>query len=278
MYGIIAFFRKNYFVLLFAALEFLSLSFVFKDNYYHEAGYFNTSNSIAGSIYTTESNISSYFSLKTQNNQLVEENAQLHNLIAGTGDTTKHPKVLQKNPYGQQFNFMTAEVIDNTTNLLNNHITLNVGKTQGVVSGMGVMAPSGIVGIVVNVSDHYSVVMSLLHKNFQLSAMLKKGGAFGTISWKGGDYQMALLSQIPMSEKVKVGDTVVTSGYSNIFPKDVMVGVVEEFKPIPDQYFFSIKVRLATNFKKLRYVYVVSDLGKQEKTDLEDKTTKEEGH
>jgi rod shape-determining protein MreC len=278
MYGIITFFRKNYFVLLFTALEFLSLSFVFRNNYYHEAGYFNSSNRIAGSIYKTESDITSYFGLKNQNNQLVEENAKLHNVIGSINDTAKHPKILQKNPYGQQFNFMTAEVIDNTTNLLNNHITLNVGKIQGVMSGMGVMAPSGIVGIVVNVSDHYSVVMSLLHKNFQLSAMLKKGGAFGTITWKGGDYQMALLSQIPMSEKIKVGDTVVTSGYSNIFPKDVMVGVVEDFKPIPDQYFFSIKVRLATNFKKLRYVYIVSDLAKQEKTDLEEQTLKEEGH
>ena len=81
-----------------------------------------------------------------------------------------------------------------------------------------------------------------------------------------------------MSEKVKVGDTVVTSGFSNIFPKDVMVGVVEDFKPIPDQYFFKINVRLSTNFKKLRYVYIVSDLGKQEKTELEQQTLKEEGH
>lgn len=278
MYGIIAFFRKNYFVLLFAALEFLSLSFVFKNNYYHEAGYFNTSNSVAGSFYKTYTGITSYFDLKNVNQQLVEENLRLHNVIGGVNDTAKHPKVLQKNPYGQQFYFTTAEVIDNTTNLLNNHLTLNAGKSQGISEGMGVMAPSGIVGVVVNVSDHYSVVMSLLHKNFQLSAMLKKGGAFGTITWKGGDYEMALLSQIPMSEKVKIGDTIVTSGYSSIFPKDVIVGTVEDFKPIPDQYFFSIKVRLATNFKKLRYVYIVSDLGKQEKTELQDKTTKEEGH
>ncbi len=274
MYGIIAFFRRHYFAVLFVALEFLSLSFVFRDNYYHQAGFFNSANSVAGSFYKTYNDITSYFHLKTENTQLAEENMRLHNNLAEITDTTKRPKVPHTNPYGQQFNFTTAEVIDNSTNQASNYITLNMGKKQGIAEGMGVISPSGIVGVVIGVSDHYAVVMSMLHKNYQLSAMLKKGGAFGTITWKGDDYRYALLSQIPMSEQVNAGDTIVSSGYSTMYPKGITIGVVEKAEPIPTQYFYTIKVRLTTNFKKLGFVYVVSDLMKTEKTDLEENAHK----
>ncbi|HSY75313.1 MAG TPA: rod shape-determining protein MreC [Bacteroidia bacterium] len=274
MYGIIAFFRRHYFAVLFVVLEFLSLSFVFRDNYYHQAGFFNSANSVAGSFYKTYNDITSYFNLKSENTQLHEENMRLHNSISTIPDTTKHPKIAHVNPYGQQFNFISAEVIDNSTNQVNNYITLNVGKTQGITEGMGVISPSGIVGVVIGVSDHYAVVMSMLHKNYQLSAMLKKGGAFGTITWKGDDSRFASLSQIPMSEQVIAGDTIISSGYSTVYPKGVTVGVVEKVDPIPTQYFYTIKVRLSTNFKKLGFVYVVSDLMKKEKEELEDNAQK----
>ncbi len=269
MYGIIAFFRRHYFAVLFVVLEFLSLTFVFKDNYYHQAGFFNSANSVAGSFYKTYNDITSYFNLKSENTQLHEENMRLHNNLAAIPDTTKHPKVAHDNLYGQQFNFISAEVIDNSTNQVNNYITLNVGKNQGLTEGMGVISPSGIVGVVIGVSDHYAVVMSMLHKNYQLSAMLKKGGAFGTITWKGDDSRYALLSQIPMSEQVNPGDTIISSGYSTVYPKGVTVGVVEKVEPIPTQYFYTIKIRLSTNFKKLGFVYVVSDIMKKEKEELE---------
>ena len=105
--------------------------------------------------------------------------------------------------------------------------------------------------------------------------MLKKGGAFGTITWKGDDYRYALLSQIPMSEQVNPGDTIISSGYSTIYPKGITIGVVEKVEPIPTQYFYTIKVRLTANFKKLGFVYVVSDLMKTEKADLEENAHKE---
>jgi rod shape-determining protein MreC len=272
MYGIIEFFKRNYFVLLFAALEFLSLSFVFKNNYYHEAGFFNSANSIAGSVYKTYSGISSYFNLTQVNKQLAEENAKMHNTLAHISDTASMHKTKFISSYGQQYNYMLAEIIDNTTNSTENYLTLNLGHKQGVAAGMGVISPTGIVGIVVNVSDNYSVVMSLLHKSSQISAMLKKDGTFGTLHWKGDDYRYVTLLQIPMSEKLKTGDTIVTSGYSSIFPKGIPVGYLESYKTIPEQYFYSIEVRLSTNFKNLRYAYVVSDIMKEEKTQLEHST------
>jgi rod shape-determining protein MreC len=138
---------------------------------------------------------------------------------------------------------------------------------------------------VVKVSPHYSVVMSLLHKKSLVSAMFKKSGTFGTLTWGDkipvrtnwsvGDYRYAILNQIPMSEKVKIGDTIVTSGYSTVFPKGIMVGIVNDFKSIPELYFYVVQVKLATDFKNLRYVYVVSDLKKIEKTELEESAENE---
>jgi rod shape-determining protein MreC len=142
---------------------------------------------------------------------------------------------------------------------------------QGIGEGMGVVSPAGIVGIVVKVSTHYSVVMSLLHKKALVSAMFKKSGTFGTLTWgEKMDYRFANLVQIPMSEKIKAGDTIVSSGFSNTFPKGIMIGEVESFKEIPEQYFYTVRVKLSTDFKNLRYVYVVSDLKKIEKEKLED--------
>jgi rod shape-determining protein MreC len=276
MYGIIEFFKRNYFLLLFAALEFLSLSFVFKNNYYHQAGFFNSSNSVAGSVYKTYSGVTTYFNLTAVNQQLAEENARLHNGLSHVKDTSSRSKIKVSTSYGQQYDYVLAEVLDNGTNRPDNYLTLDIGKDKGITEGMGVIGPSGIVGIVVNVSEHYSVVMSLLHKSFQVSAMLKKDGTFGTLSWPPqSGYRRALLSQIPMSEQLKPGDSIVTSGYSSIFPKGIPVGTLEKSTQIPEQYFYSITVTLSTNFKDLRYVYVVSNIMKKEKTELEQSTYKE---
>jgi rod shape-determining protein MreC len=280
MSGIIAFLRKFYFFVLFVILEITSLVFVFTNNYYHEAGFFNSSNKVAGTVYGAYSGITSYFNLKKVNQQLADENSHLLNVVSDIKDTAAHKKLPKTNPFGQQFNFLLAEVIDNSTNLPNNYLTLNQGSEEGIGEGMGVICPSGIVGIVVKVSAHYSVVMSLLHKKALVSAMFKKSGTFGTLAWgdkmpaqtdwSDGDYRFATLTQIPMSEKVKAGDTIVTSGFSNVFPKGVMVGVVDDFKSIPELYFYIVHVKLSTDFKNIRYVYVVSDLKKIEKTSLED--------
>lgn len=270
MYGIIAFFKRFYFSLLFIVLEITSSVFVFTNNYYHEAGYFNSSQRVAGAVYSAYSGVTSYFGLKNANLQLAEENIRLRNLVSSLNDTSVHQKLFKATPYGQQYHFILAEVIDNSTNLPNNYITLNAGSDAGINEGMGVIGPGGIVGIVLKVSLHYAVVMSLLHQKTLVSAMIKKSGTFGTLAWGDKmDYQYAKLSQIPMSEKIKTGDTIITSGYSSMFPKGIMIGTVDEFKAIPELYFYAIRVKLSTDFKKLKYVYIVSDLEKTEKDSIE---------
>jgi rod shape-determining protein MreC len=266
MYGIIAFLRKFYFTILFVVLEIISLIFVFTANYYHEAGYFNSSGKITGTVYNTYSGVTSYFGLKNVNQQLAEENMMLLNYASEIKDTSAHKKIPKINPFGQHYNFILAEVIDNSTNQPNNYLTLNSGSEQGVGEGMGVIGPTGIIGIVIKVSEHYSVVMSMLHQKTLVSAMFKKSGTFGTLAWGDKmDYRFATLTQIPMSEKIKNGDTIVTSGYSSTFPKGIMVGVVDNFKAIPEQYFYSIHVKLSSDFKNLRFVYIVCDIKKMEK-------------
>lgn len=270
MYGIIAFLRRFYFSLLFIALEIISLAFVFTDNYYHEAGYFNSSNRIAGTVYSAYSGVTSYFSLQNVNRRLAEENVQLLNAESEIMDTSTHKKGEAVNPFGQRYHFILAEVVDNSTNLPNNYLTLRAGSDEGIGEGMGVISPAGIVGIIVKVSPRYSVVMSLLHQKTLVSVMLKKSGTFGSLSWGDNrDYRFASLSQIPMSEKIKQGDTIVTSGFSTVFPKGIMVGTVDNFKAIPELYFYSIRVKLSTDFKNIRYVYVVNALEKTEKDSLE---------
>lgn len=278
MYGILDFFKKHYFSLLFAALEFISLYFVFRNNYYQQAGFFNSSNAVTGAVYESYNGMTQYFGLSEVNQELSSENARLHTALYRSDSICHTLLPARTTNSGGTYEYTAAEVIDNSTSRPDNYLTLNVGAKDGIGEGMGVVSPQGIVGIVVNVSAHFSVVMSLLNRNCKISAMLKKSNAFGTLTWKPGksDIRHALLLQIPMSEPIKQGDTIVTSGYSSIFPKGVTIGTVENYKPIPEQYFFLIEVKLSAHFKNLRYVNVLKNNIREEKIQLEESTYKKE--
>jgi rod shape-determining protein MreC len=280
MYGIITFIRKNYFALLFFALEFLSFYFVLRNNYYHEARFFDASNNITGSVNRVYSGFTYYFGLKTVNRELEDENTRLKNLLSlkekdtetSSVQVTANHKILTGiNSSFQNFAFLQATVIDNSANFQDNYIMLDKGSKDGVVNGSGVMCPTGVAGIIINVSNHYSIAMSVLHRRCKLSVMHKKGGAFGTLSWNEEmGFRHALLSEIPMSEKLSIGDTIITSGYSAIFPRGIPVGTIETITPINNLYFYSLKVKLFSDFHNLQYVNVIIDMMKKERDGLKD--------
>ncbi len=116
--------------------------------------------------------------------------------------------------------------------------------------------------------------MSLLHKDNKISSKLKKDGSFGPLFWEGDDFRYATLTDIPTHVKILKGDTVVTSAYSTIFPEGIMIGTVESYERKPAEYFYTVKVKLSTDFKKLNYVYVISNIMKNEQEQLESRSQK----
>jgi rod shape-determining protein MreC len=162
-----------------------------------------------------------------------------------------------------------ARIINNSLRNVDNYLTLNVGTVDGVQPGLGVLGANGVVGRVKAASEHYATVTSLLHSKSAVAAKIKRDGTFGSVKWPGDDFSHALLDYIPRQNRLVRGDTVVTSGYNAIFPEGVLVGTVESFVKEPDKNFWTVTLRLSTDFSRLTYVYVVRNRPHIERDSLE---------
>ncbi len=273
MRNLLDFLYKNYVFLCFALLQFFSFYLITNNTYYQRSSIINSANGVTASVYGKYATANDYLSLRSQNEALSKENAMLHNMLIDAHlDVTKLSQLRNDTLYKQQYHYFTAKVINNTVGNRNNYITLDKGSLQGVKRDMAIISASGIVGIVKDVTPHYSTAMSLLHKDSRISARIKKNEYFGSLTWAGGDYQYADLNDIPKHVKLAKGDTVVTSAYSSIFPEGVMIGRIEKFEIENAANFYTIRVKLSTDYKKLTHVYMVENLLKQEQDTLESKS------
>jgi len=168
------------------------------------------------------------------------------------------------------YEFYPARVINNSVNKQSNYITLDKGSLAGIQADMAVVAPDGIVGVVRNVSAHYSTVIPILNSKLQVSVVLKNSDHFGSLIWDGKTYREAIVNEIPVHIELHKGDTIVTSGYSALFPPGEMVGTIESFEENPGGSFRVLRVALSTDFKNLSRVYVVNNRGKDERLNIED--------
>ncbi len=159
-----------------------------------------------------------------------------------------------------QFRFIGAEVVSNSIANRNNWLTINRGEKQGIHPNMGVVSTQGLVGIVRYTSSDFAMVMSLLHRQTRISASLKRQGFFGSLIWDGGDPEVMTLTDIPKHVTVNPGDTVVTSGYSAMFPKGIMVGTVVKDSIPSGSNFYSISVKLSHDLAKTDYIRVIENL------------------
>lgn len=249
----------------------------------HEAFFASTANEVTGKINAQFDNFYSYFTLREINKQLALENAKLRNSLQSNliaPDSTK--KIYfdsstkdSLNRY-RKFTYLPARVVANTVTSQTNYLTLERGSLQGVKKGMSVISPLGIVGVVIDVSENYSRVMSLLHRNSKVSAMLKKDNSFGSIEWDGVDPTYLTLKNISKGAKVVKGDTIITSTYSANFPSNLMIGTVADFAVDPTTNFYSLKVKTATNFFAIQYVYLVENVHYAEQIKLE--SSKQKGN
>jgi rod shape-determining protein MreC len=267
MRSLLRFIQKYYFFLLFIILEVIALSMFLNNHAYQRTRMLNSSNIVVSSVYNAYNNVTQYLSLKNANDELVKENLDFHNalLFDNIFSSTDQSPTLPEN----DFVYINARVINNSTNRKDNTITLNVGKTDGVSPEMAIVSPLGVVGITVNVSNHYCTALSLLNSKFSVSTKLQRSGYFGSLVWNNNNYRLAYLNEIPGHVDILVGDTLITSGYSAIFPEGIMVGTVHEFTSRPGDYFYSIVVDLAVDFKSLDHVYVINNTGRDEQLELE---------
>lgn len=175
-----------------------------------------------------------------------------------------------------QFKYQSARVVNNSLYLTNNYITLDKGYDHGIKPGMGVMSDKGIVGVVKSCSDGFSTVSSFLHSKSTISSKIKRNNVLGTSLWDGKSPLSGNMIYVPRHIEVKSGDTVQTSGYNAVFPEGITVGYVEAHQLKGDENFHDIKLKLATDFLSLQYVYVIKNTRKDEQKKLESEEDKDE--
>ena len=281
MRNVFLFIRKYANFLFFLLLQIIALSFLFRYNKYHEAAFMNVAGEFTGSINQRYSKVEYYFRLKKINEQLAAENVVLNqlrkeNFERPNGNEKTVLDTIQTDTMREirKYTWMGANVVGSTVNTQTNFITIHRGLLQDVRPNMGVVSPQGIVGTVVNVSDNYASVMTLLHRQYKVVVKIKNGGDRGTIEWDGVSPMFVTLKDIPKSAKVKVGDSVETSPTSSLFPGNLMVGTIAEIVDDKSSNFYTLKVKPATNFFNIEYVYVIANTQYLEQKRLEDSTRK----
>lgn len=270
MQNLFNFIIRYHFLILFLTFQTISISLLVNSNKEKERVLFSSANAVTGFFYSQFNVITEFFSLVEMNETLSQENAQYRNsFVSAYKSNIVIKREIKDEEYQQQYFYIAAKVVNNSISSPNNYLTLDKGRKAGVEEGMAVIINNGIVGIIRDVSENYSSVISLLNTKLGVSVKLKKSGHFGSASWPGHDYTGINLKEIPNHVPIMIGDTVITSGYSTIFPEGILVGTIKKFEQKQGSNFYNITVKLSTNFKTLSYVYVVGDLLKQERLDLE---------
>lgn len=277
MESLLAFFKRFNYVFVFLLLEILAIIFISQNGHYQGSKLIHAGNAIAGGCYGAVQSVGDYFGLRHENDRLAEENAKLRAQLAESYISyNRQTFVREDTVYRLRYSYTEAQVVKSSWNQRNNYLMINKGRRQGIKVDQAVISPQGIVGVVVNATDNFSTVMPVLHSNSRNSVRINRINTNGSLVWDGGDFRYATLIDIPTTYKLHKNDTVVTSGMANDFPEGVMVGFVEQATTERGSGFYTIKVRLATEFTKLDHVYIIDNKFKAEQDTLMAKTLKED--
>jgi len=276
MKNLLAFVIKHHFIFVFILLQAICVLLMVRNNGYQGSHVLNSSNNVVASVYSAAANTKEYFSLKQENDRLANENAIMRNLLKSNYSViplTQYEKY--DTLYKQQYSYLSAKAVNSSVNKRRNFLTINIGSELGITRDMAVMTNNGIVGIVTDVSPNFSSVMSVLHKDIRVNCQLKKDGSYGPLIWDGKEYEYCLLTDIPTHAKIKKGDTVMTSELSGIFPEGLFVGTVDSWERRQNESFFTIRVKLGVDLKKVNHVYIIKNKFKGERDSLEKATQKQ---
>jgi rod shape-determining protein MreC len=270
-------FRKRHWFV-FVLCEIISVTFLYRYNTYHQNVILSSANVVVGHISFLYNYGASYIKLREANKILLERNGMLEmelfdiqqKLEALKAHTLSFDSIMAASG-ATEYSHVTAQVINNSISGYLNYITINKGLKDGVEEDMGVVSIYGIAGIVSAVSEHFAVIIPILNPKSKISCKLYRGDYYGTLSWDGRDVRYASLEELPLHAEFQAGDTVVTSGYSTVFPPGIIVGTVSELDNSHVHNFYSLKIKLSTDFQKLKVVRVLKDTYRQERLTVEQK-------
>ncbi|TYA74868.1 rod shape-determining protein MreC [Seonamhaeicola marinus] len=263
MQQIINFIIRNKNFLLFLLLFSISIVFTIQSHSYHKSKFINSANFLSGGVYNSVNNVSEYLNLKSQNQLLTEENNRLRALLFNNNISTDSTYI-DSLSFDVAYKFYTANVIKNSYSKVDNILTINRGESDNIKQDFGVITSKGIVGIIDKTSNGFATVISILNTTSSISAELKNTGHFGSLEWDGNNPEIVQLTDIPINASIHKGDTIITSGKSSIFPRNIPIGTVEDFQKDVAENFYEINVLLFNDMTNLEHVYIIENVNKEE--------------
>jgi len=268
MRTLLRFFQNYSNLLLFLLLEIIAFTLIIQGSSYQRSKLIGLNRQVTGYIYNKVDGAREYFSLKEANEQLHAENTALRNRLDLVNSGLDSATVINEVKGEHRYYYVQSRIVHNSSYRQLNFLTLNKGKKQGVFRDMGVVSEQGLVGIVLESSANYATVIPVINRDFRLSAKIKSNNYSGILQWDGGSPRYAVLTEIPFHVDLTKGDTILTSGFSAIFPEGIEIGRTESFS-LEKGNFYDIKVELSTDFQSLFHVNVIRNHRQEEQLNLE---------
>lgn len=274
MRNLLEFLAKYNHWFVFLILEVVSMVLLFQYNSYQGSAWFSSANAVTGKLYEWDANVEIFFSLTKVNQELTQRNAYLEQEVQKLSDSlvsvTKDSSIYHRDQFAllRNYRLIPAKVVANSVDKPGNLMTIDKGSADGIHKDMGVISGTGVVGIVYLVAEHYAIVIPVLNTKSNISCMIQNRGYFGYLRWKGGVSDLAYLEEVPRHAHFKLGDYVVTSGYSAVFPPGVRVGRILHVFNSADGLSYRVQLRLSTDFARLRDVCVIDDAAMKERLEI----------
>lgn len=274
MRNLLEFLAKYNHWFVFLILEVVSMVLLFQYNSYQGSAWFSSANAVTGKLYEWDANVETFFSLTKVNQELTQRNAYLEQEVQKLSDSlvsvTKDSSIYHRDQFAllRNYRLIPAKVVANSVDKPGNLMTIDKGSADGIHKDMGVISGTGVVGIVYMVAEHYAIVIPVLNTKSNISCMIQNRGYFGYLRWKGGVSDLAYLEEVPRHAHFKLGDYVVTSGYSAVFPPGVRVGRILHVFNSADGLSYRVQLRLSTDFARLRDVCVIDDAAMKERLEI----------
>ena len=274
MRNLLEFLAKYNHWFVFLILEVVSMVLLFQYNSYQGSAWFSSANAVTGKLYEWDANVETFFSLTKVNQELTQRNAYLEQEVQKLSDSlvsvTKDSSIYHRDQFAllRNYRLTPAKVVANSVDKPGNLMTIDKGSADGIHKDMGVISGTGVVGIVYLVAEHYAIVIPVLNTKSNISCMIQNRGYFGYLRWKGGVSDLAYLEEVPRHAHFKLGDYVVTSGYSAVFPPGVRVGRILHVFNSADGLSYRVQLRLSTDFARLRDVCVIDDAAMKERLEI----------
>lgn len=274
MRNLLEFLAKYNHWFVFLILEVVSMVLLFQYNSYQGSAWFSSANAVTGKLYEWDANVETFFSLTKVNQELTQRNAYLEQEVQKLSDSlvsvTKDSSIYHRDQFAllRNYRLIPAKVVANSVDKPGNLMTIDKGSADGIHKDMGVISGTGVVGIVYLVAEHYAIVIPVLNTKSNISCMIQNRGYFGYLRWKGGVSDLAYLEEVPRHAHFKLGDYVVTSGYSAVFPPGVRVGRILHVFNSADGLSYRVQLRLSTDFARLRDVCVIDDAAMKEQLEI----------